>query len=204
MKSLIRGLGIPYSKLAGGGDDVSDTLKYSLTSQDLQWAKRVVKLQKVFSASLNSLIRKLWRLVYGEAEITQLEKAPVNFYPPIALQFQNTNEILENVTNVIEKITNLLPTVDKTELTITMLNRYLPMPEIQDILTKPTKPNQAEENQSENSGFGLGTGEEENNTETETKPEEAKPETTTSTKAETTPASSTGGTNSLEDFLGGT
>jgi hypothetical protein len=72
------------------------------------------------------------------------------------------------------------------------------MPEIQDILTKPTKPNQAEENQSENSGFGLGTGEE-NNTETETKPE-----TTTSTKAETTPAGSTGGTNSLEDFLGGT
>ena len=210
MKSLIRGLGIPYSKLAGSSDDITDTLKYSLTSQDLQWAKRVVKLQKVFSASLNSLIRKLWKLIYGEAEIAQLEKVPVNFYPPISLQFQNTNEILENVTNVIEKITSLLPTVDKTELTITMLNRYLPMQEIQDILTKPTKPNQAEENQSENSEFGLGTGEEENNAEpnatnstTGTKPETT-PTASTGTKAETTPTASTGGTNSLEDFLGGT
>ncbi len=146
-KKLISGLGIPAAYLSG--EDQIES-KYTLSQENIKFTRSIIKLQKIISQHFTNFIRKLWLATGNDKTIAN--KIHITLSPPIALEFEKTNEILENITGLVEKLSVLLPKVDKQELATTILKKYLPMSEIQEIITKSLiKPSTNEE---EEANFG--------------------------------------------------
>lgn len=123
-KKLVSGLGIPAIYLVQ--EDTSES-KYTLSQENVKFARTIVRLQKILSAPLTSLVRKLVSIEYPEVPTSKIF---VSFRPPMAIQMERLQELLTTIQTVVNTAVDVLPTVDKTQLAKKYLSLFTDMDEL--------------------------------------------------------------------------
>jgi len=98
-KKLISGLGIPAIYLI---QEESSESKYTLSQENVKFARTIVRLQKAFGRGLNELLYKLFDLVFGVADWDTLFE--IQLRPPIAIMMEREQEIFQNFSGFVQAL----------------------------------------------------------------------------------------------------
>ena len=127
-KKVISGTGIPPIYLIQ--EDTSES-KYTLSQENVKFARTIVRLQKVFSARLTSLVRKLGALTFPD-KASRLQTVTLAFRPPLQIQLAVLQEIFTSVGEIVNALSELLPDVEKSKLVEKYLSSFVSTDEIQE------------------------------------------------------------------------
>jgi len=98
-KKVISGLGIPAIYLVQ--EDTSES-KYTLSQENIKFARMIIKLQKYFGKYLTDTVRKIYKLSFSD--YTNIGNIFLQLKPPRAIQIEKDAEITENVNRIINSI----------------------------------------------------------------------------------------------------
>ena len=98
-KKMISGMGIPAIYLIQ--EDTSES-KYTLSQENIKFARTIIKLQKFFGASITDMFRKIYSLVFNDE--TNSEYIFLNLKPPRAIQLERNADMADALARVVNAI----------------------------------------------------------------------------------------------------
>jgi len=129
-KKLVSGTGIPAIYLVQ--EDTPES-KFTLAQENVKFARTIVKLQKVFTHHLTSLVKKICALTDPNM-LSKIHNTTITLKPPIAIQIAIYQELFASIQTVVESLSNLVPEVDKKKFARRYLTHLISPQELDDLI----------------------------------------------------------------------